>query len=161
MRKEHSKMVTVLGIIGVAIIGLLGWVLNMGFNRFVFTILGIPFFMLLAIVIIDLIAAKYYKRSRLLMAGNIFFNLSYICTHVLLPDGMMNPPVDEGTGSGSYMLFGLIHNSDLYDTFMAITLFFFACFVITLIFQIVCIIVLKHRIKKNQRAMATTDGAAS
>ncbi len=151
MRKKSNKTVARIGFIGTIIVGLLGWLLNMGFNRFVFTILGIPFVMLAAIIIVDLIAVKYYDSSRLLTVVNIVFNLSYICTNVFLPDGMLDAP--EADGSESYMLFKLIHNSELYETFMAVALFFFGCFVFTLIFQIVWIIVLKRRIKKQQKAI--------
>ncbi len=148
MEKKSNKLVTLLGITGVAVVGILGWVLNMGFNRFIFTIFGIPFVMLAAVIIIDIIAVKYDASSKLLTAANIVFNLSYMCTNVFLPDGMLDSPDLEGAASESYMVFSLIHNSDLYDTFMAIALFFFACFVVTMIVQIVWMILFKKRTKK-------------
>ncbi len=150
---KNNKLITRLGILCIAILGALSWILNMGFNRFVFTIFGIPFIMLAALIAIDLNAEKYYASSKLLIAANIVFNLSYICANVFLPDGMLDSPKSEGNASESYMLFKLIHNSDLYDAFMATALFFFACFVITMIFQIIWMNILKRKTKRMQKEL--------
>ncbi len=148
MNNKRNKLLVALGIVGVTLVGSLGWVLNMGFNRFIFTLFGIPFAMPAAIIAVDLAVARRHGASRLLTAANILFNLSYLCTSIFLPDGMLDSPAGEGPASESYMLFGLIHNSDLYEPFMTVALLAFACFLITLLFQIIWMLILRRRAKK-------------
>ncbi len=154
MKNSPGKTLERLGILVTVLTGVLGWVLNLGFNRLVFTILGLPFVMLGAVLILDHIAPKYYEDSRLLRVANLLFNLSYMGTNVFLPDGMMDPPQTEGSGSGSYMLFQLIRNDDLYEPFMTAALIFFGCFAVTTVLQTVLLIILKRRRKKQQKRPA-------
>lgn len=78
------------------------WVLNMGWLRFVMTILLIPFGHAIAFLVTVFSTVKYIDKSPKTKILNILFITTYLLFYAFLPDG--------GDVGGMYLFFGLIRN---------------------------------------------------
>ena len=104
--KFEGKKNTVIISLGCIAVALASWVLNIGWLRFVMTLLFVPLTYCAIFFTVNTIAAKYSKCSAILKWCNLIYVATFILANLLYPDvsGTVN-----GVGE-TYFLFGLVRN---------------------------------------------------
>ena len=123
-------------------IAAVSWVFNMGWIRFVLTILFVPVIHAIAFLTSNLYSAKYFEKSRNIKTLNLFFVITYLMVYLLLPDG--------GDFGGLYFFFGLIRNDILTDIASYVSSLAFTAHLVLFILQILEIRKIKKSIPENQ-----------
>lgn len=102
-KREYSTLKIVLTTILCIAIAAVSWVFNMGWIRFIMTILLIPFIHAIIFFLVNFFSSKYIQISK--KAKNIYTVLciTYLVFYLLLPDG--------GDTDELYVFFGLIHSN--------------------------------------------------
>ena len=93
-----------------ALVLLASWILNMGWYRFVFTIIPIPLMHTVAYLIINIKAIRRSSSFQGLDKYIILSAVSYMLSYSLFPD--------DGDIGETYFFFGLIHNDAIADIMM-------------------------------------------
>ncbi len=130
-----TKM-AILSIILILIVAV-SWVINMGWFRFIMTILFVPFMHSIAFFLMNLYSAKYFDKSQKIKKLNLFYILTFLIFNIFMPDA-----ADDGV---SYFFFGLIHGSALSDIAYFIAIIAAISHVVLFVMQIVEI----RKIKKT------------
>lgn len=105
--KFDGKKNAVIVSICCVVVALASWVLNIGWLRFVLSIMLVPLIYGAMFLTTNVFAAKYSKKSTLLKWCNLLYMATYILANVLYPD--VSGTV-EGVGD-VYFLFGLVKNT--------------------------------------------------
>ncbi len=86
--KANSLTIILTLIITVALIVLVfaSWIFNPGWLRVFLTILLIPIWHAIFVLVCNLIFCKYYAHSKKMLIFGILFNLLYLISYLLLPD---------------------------------------------------------------------------
>lgn len=117
------------------------WITNLGWIRFIMTLMAIPFAHAIIFMIINFFAASQIERSARLKILTILSYITYVVAYVFLPDG--------GDVGPMYVFFGLVHNHMAVYASEVISTLGFAGNIIVLIIQIIEIIILKRNGKET------------
>lgn len=123
------------------LIGVLSWVCNFGWLRFFMTFLLIPVIQGFLLFVLNLFSSIYVNKSKKLKVINLLFNITYLGSNILLPDG-----ADTGE---MYLCFGLIHSDFISIIAIYISIIMLIAFLVLIVLQIVGIINIKRRLKKT------------
>ncbi len=140
---NNSKLNAILASLLCIVIAGSSWVLNMGWIRFIMTLMLIPFIHAIIFFLINLFTAGYIHKSKKLRNINIFFCLTYLLFYILLPDG--------GDVGEMYVFFGLIHSNLFSNICNAISSCALLGHIVLLILQIVEVIKIKKSIANEQK----------
>lgn len=110
------------------VIAIISWILNMGWFRFILTILAVPIIHTTAFLIINNLSLSYVDKSKKLHKFVVLTYISYILPYLFFPDG-----ADIGT---MYVFFGLIHNDFIANLFFHVSYLTFICNIILLVLQL-------------------------
>ncbi len=102
----EGKKNTVIVSLGCIVVALASWGFNLGWLRFVMTLLSVPFIYCSIFFIVNIVAGKYKGNCAILKWCNILYCATFVVANVLYPDV-------AGTVSGvgdTYFLFGLVKN---------------------------------------------------
>ena len=102
----EGKKNTVIVSLGCIVVALASWGFNLGWLRFVMTLLSVPFIYCSIFFIVNIVAGKNKKDCAILKWCNILYCATFVVANVLYPDV-------AGTVSGvgdTYFLFGLVKN---------------------------------------------------
>ena len=105
------------------------WVFNIGWGRFVMTLMLLPFIHAGAFFITNVLLAPYIIKDRTLKRINIFFMITYLIPYIFLPDAR-----DVG---GTYFFFGLIRNDTLEEFAWTLSGISFAAHIVLFVLQMV------------------------
>ena len=114
--KFEGKKNVVLMSVGCIVVALASWVLNIGWLRFVMSLLFVPLTYCAIFFTVNVVAGKYSKCSAKLKWCNILYMVTFIVANVLYPD--VSGTV-EGVGD-VYCLFGFIKNSQCITTLQSV-----------------------------------------
>lgn len=103
--KFYKKRKTMLTSAAIILIVAVSWVLNMGWIRFMMTILFIPVIHSVIFFFVNLCSAQYFDKSGKLKILNFLFVFTFLLFYILMPDG--------GDVGEMYFFFGLIHSDML------------------------------------------------
>ncbi len=133
---EHKAVLVTLLCIAVAAVS---WIFNMGWIRFIMTLLLIPFIHAVIFFLVNIFSAKYMQKSK--KSRNIFimFCVTYLLFYLLLPD-----IADIGE---MYVFLGLIHNNTFSYICYSISLVAILVHIGLLILQITEIVKIRKSIK--------------
>lgn len=121
------------------------WILNMGWIRFIFTFLLVPFVHAIIFFMINLRTAKYITKSRKLKLLSIIFCATYLLSYILLPDG--------GDVGGLYVFYGLIHSNLIAYICECICAFAIITHIVVFVLQIIEM----SKIKRETKGRITLD----
>ena len=108
----EGKKNTVIVSLGCIVVALASWGFNLGWLRFVMTLLSVPFIYCSIFFIVNIVAGKYKKDCAILKWCNILYVLTFIAANVLYPDVAGTV---KGVGD-TYFLFGYIRNLESLET---------------------------------------------
>ena len=123
------------------LIGALSWVYNFGWLRFIMTIFWIPVIQGFILFVLNLFSSIYVNKSKKLKVINILFNITYLGSNILFPDG--------GDTGEMYLCFGLIHSDLISVIAINISIIMFIAFLVLIVLQIVGIVKIKMRLKES------------
>ena len=135
--KKKTILISIFSIILAAV----SWITNMGWIRFIMTLMMIPFIHAIIFFITDLYIASYIDKYWNIKLLNLLFYITYLLLYIFLPDG--------GDVGELYFFFGLIHSNVLSYIAQAISGIAFLVHIVLLILQIIQV----AKIKKKE-----TDG---
>lgn len=115
------------------------WITNLGWIRFILTILLIPFVHALAFVTMNVCASKYVNCSKTMKVSVWLFYITYLCTYIFLPDSGDHGPM--------YMFFGLVRSNSVANIAYYVSMGAFMMHIATFIVQMVQISDYKKKMK--------------
>lgn len=115
------------------------WIFNMGWIRFIMTLLLIPFIHAIIFFLVNIFSSKYLLKSKKTKHIYIIFCITYLLFYLLLPDG--------GDVGEMYVFFGLIHSNTISNICNSISSFAILAHIILLILQIAEIIKIRKATK--------------
>ena len=127
-------------LLSAVIIAAASWILNMGWYRFILTLLLVPFTHGIAFLFTNVLLVRHFDESRKLRILNLLFILSYVLVYVLSPDG--------GDIGEMYFFFGLIESDFWSNVASYVAGAAFCTHILSFILQIVEV----GRIKKKKRS---------
>ena len=108
---EGKKNVVIVSVASIVVFAA-SWIMNMGWMRFIMTLLSVPLIYAAIFFTVNIVAGKYFKSSPILKWCNILYVLTFIAANVLYPDVAGTV---KGVGD-TYFLFGYIRNSQSFET---------------------------------------------
>lgn len=126
---NHKKKIIFLSIIAI-FIAAASWVMNIGWLRFIMTVMLIPFIHAIIFFLFNLFMASYADKAKNIKTLNLLFIMTYLLLYIFLPDG-----ADSGE---TYFFFGLIHNDSLSNIAYGITEISFLGHIVLIVLQIIC-----------------------
>ena len=135
--ERNRKRIILISILSMVLVAV-SWFTNMGWIRFILTIMLIPFFHAIIFFLTNLFASAYVNKSPNIKLLNQLFCATYLIAYIFLPDG--------GDVGGLYFFFGLIHSDVLSYISQAISGIAFLGHIILFILQVIQIVKVKKEV---------------
>ncbi|MBR5517475.1 MAG: hypothetical protein IKV86_00435 [Clostridia bacterium] len=131
---EGKKNVVIVSVASIVVFAA-SWIMNMGWMRFIMTLLSVPLIYAAIFFTINIVAGKYFKSSPILKWCNVLYVLTFIAANVLYPDVAGTV---KGVGD-TYFLFGYIRNLESLETVQQIANILIVVHAVLFVVQLVLI----------------------